>query len=440
VTNAGKLPSGSISRPQFESGEPVGKVYRLAASKPSYVNLPGPGNSVSEVESPPGSSLLGLEQIALASNPAIQQASAQISSLQGEKLQASLKPNPTFGYSGGEVGNEGRAGQQGVYFGREFESQTKRNLRMCVVDAEIAAATALLQIQEQRVLTDVRQRYYQVLVSQQKVQVLGDFGSQIESSAEIAQKLYEGREVTRIAALQSALQVKNLMIARNQADNELQAAYASLAAVCGMADGLTTDGLSGNPDPEPDVLNGGFTLQRILESSPEITRASLMLDRNQREVARQKGELIRNVDLQSTLNYDNNSDYMISNLQITIPIQVNNRNQGNIRAATARVQAAGNAIDKQVLDLKQRFAQAEREFQNAQFQIAQYRNEILPAAEDVLGLASEGFRAGEASYLELLTAQRSLLDAKLGYLDSLQGFWTAKALLDGNLLQDSLAN
>lgn len=415
-------------------------MYRLAASKPSYVNLPGPGNSVSEVESPPGSSLLGLEQIALASNPAIQQASAQISSLQGEKLQASLKPNPTFGYSGGEVGNEGRAGQQGVYFGREFESQTKRNLRMCVVDAEIAAATALLQIQEQRVLTDVRQRYYQVLVSQQKVQVLGDFGSQIESSAEIAQKLYEGREVTRIAALQSALQVKNLMIARNQADNELQAAYASLAAVCGMADGLTTDGLSGNPDPEPDVLNGGFTLQRILESSPEITRASLMLDRNQREVARQKGELIRNVDLQSTLNYDNNSDYMISNLQITIPIQVNNRNQGNIRAATARVQAAGNAIDKQVLDLKQRFAQAEREFQNAQFQIAQYRNEILPAAEDVLGLASEGFRAGEASYLELLTAQRSLLDAKLGYLDSLQGFWTAKALLDGNLLQDSLAN
>ena len=40
--------------------------------------------------------------------------------VRGRGWQAGLRPNPRVGYTAGEVGNEGTAGQQGAFIGQEF--------------------------------------------------------------------------------------------------------------------------------------------------------------------------------------------------------------------------------------------------------------------------------------------------------------------------------
>jgi outer membrane protein TolC len=50
-----------------------------------------------------------LETLALASNPAIEKAEAQVRALRGKWIQSGLYPNPVLGYAGDEIGNEGRA-------------------------------------------------------------------------------------------------------------------------------------------------------------------------------------------------------------------------------------------------------------------------------------------------------------------------------------------
>jgi cobalt-zinc-cadmium efflux system outer membrane protein len=56
-----------------------------------------------------------LEQWALASNPTLAQAVADVDTASGRAIQAGIPPNPTVGYTGQQIGSQGTAGQQGIY-------------------------------------------------------------------------------------------------------------------------------------------------------------------------------------------------------------------------------------------------------------------------------------------------------------------------------------
>ena len=65
--------------------------------------------------------------MALGRNPTLAQAAAQIAAAQGRHVQAGLYPNPVAGYMGSEMGNSGRAGQQGGFVSQEVVTAGKRN-------------------------------------------------------------------------------------------------------------------------------------------------------------------------------------------------------------------------------------------------------------------------------------------------------------------------
>src|SRR5690606_4436275 len=97
-----------------------------------------------------------LEQIALENNPTLAQSQAHVSAGHGRELQAGLYPNPTLGYLGSEIGNDGRAGQQGAYFEQEFVRGGKLGLSQDVVAQDINRLGWEYETQRYRVLTSVR--------------------------------------------------------------------------------------------------------------------------------------------------------------------------------------------------------------------------------------------------------------------------------------------
>ena len=62
---------------------------------------------------------------------------ADVDRARGLRWQVTRKPNPFVGYSASEVGNEGRAGQQGVYFSQEIVTANKLGLNDQVAGWEI---------------------------------------------------------------------------------------------------------------------------------------------------------------------------------------------------------------------------------------------------------------------------------------------------------------
>lgn len=63
----------------------------------------------------PALSLPDLEALARTHNPTLVQAHAQVEAARGRAVQAGLYPNPTAGYYGQQIGNQGTAGQQGAF-------------------------------------------------------------------------------------------------------------------------------------------------------------------------------------------------------------------------------------------------------------------------------------------------------------------------------------
>lgn len=104
-----------------------------------------------------------LESIALQRNPTLARAEARINAARGEWLQVGLRPNPRIGYDGGEIGNEGGAGFQGAFLSQEIVTADKLRLSRSVMDREIERLQQEFAVQQQRVLTDVRRSFYDVL-------------------------------------------------------------------------------------------------------------------------------------------------------------------------------------------------------------------------------------------------------------------------------------
>ena len=90
------------------------------------------------------------------------------------------------------------------------------------------------------------------------------------------------------------------------------------------------------------------------------------------------------------------------------------------------------------LSLRQRAAAVYRDFETARIAESRYREEILGSATQNLNLITKGYQDGQIDFLSMLTAQRTLLNVQLTYLNSSRKLHTAVTKLNGHLLFDSL--
>ena len=73
-------------------------------------------------------------------------------------------------------------------------------------------------------------------------------------------------------------------------------------------------------------------------------------------------------------------------------------------------------------------------------QVLRFRSTILPQTRETQELIGEGYRQGDLRFLDYLTAQRTFYQSNLRYLDVLQEYWRSLNLLNGLLLNESLAS
>jgi cobalt-zinc-cadmium efflux system outer membrane protein len=143
-----------------------------------------------------------------------------------------------------------------------------------------------------------------------------------------------------------------------------------------------------------------------------------------------------------------------------------NRNEGNIYAAEAERRRSQREVDRVKLSLAERFAVTYGRYRTAQQQAERFgqplsddevkrilslmgddrqrelerSSQILPRAQIALALATEGWRRGEFGYLQVLTAQRTLAQARLGQVRAQSALRKNAVALDGYLLTDGLGD
>jgi len=437
-------------------GGPGGLVPLQQSLRPLTSNVPvqhveptGPANAeILPVPVPPpdvhaavGPSLADFEGMALSSNPSIARASALVQAARGNWVQVGLKPNPTVGYEGQQLGSGGLAEQHGVFAEQEFVRGGKLRLNREVAAQEVARAERNLATQQQRVLTDVRIAYYNVLIAQQQEQLTRQLVGIAEQSVDVTNQLLRAQEVGRPDVLQAQIEIENTRILAINARNRRATAWQSLVTVAGQP-GMPIHILPGDPAADLPRMEFGDVLGRLVTGSPEVATAIANVERSRWALERARVESVPNVTLQGMVNVIDNGigGKPDANVMIGVPLPLWNRNQGGIVQAQGEVTAAERAVEQTELDLQNRLGPVFERYSNASNQVRRYQEAILPAAQESLDLTRRSYGAGEVGFVNLLTVQRTYSQTQLNYLQALRDLRESAAQLEGFLLSDSLQN
>ena len=380
-----------------------------------------------------------LEEIALATNPSLTEARARVNAVQGKWVQVGLYPNTELGYSGQQIGSRGQAEQQGVYIGQEFVRGHKLTLNRAIVDQEVLKAEQLAFAQEQRVFTDVRLGYYEVLIAQRRLEVTQRLVAIADEASQTAEALFKALEVSQVDVMRSRGALQMAQLFGKNATNLHEAAWTRLTAVLGTP-GIPVRPLLGDIESVAAQIDQNEALQRLLVESPEIAAAVAEVERARWAMDRAYAEPIPNIDVQAILQSDNGTGSTNGNLQVSMPIPWLNRNQGGIREAESNLVAAEHAVATVELGLQRRLATVYQRYANARNQVEDYSKAdgILDNYRATLEFVQRGYEGGEIAYLDLLTAQTTFSQTNLAYIEALGELWAATVEIEGLLLKDSL--
>lgn len=375
--------------------------------------------------------------IALSNNPTVRQAGAALEAAQGNWVQVGLYPNPGIAYLGNEIGQTGRAGQQGAYFQQEFVRGNKLALNREVAEREIMIARQNFAAQRLRVVNDVRIHFYNTLIAQRMLEITQNMESIGKQALSVADQLFNAQQVGKVDVLQARIEASNANIRVTSARNRLDASWRTLAAVAAVP-GMQRQTLAGNLDEDMPEFTWEESIARIIQESPELAASRTNVGRASEALRRARVEPIPNITVQAGPQYDLGSNHAITNVSILVPVPLFDYNQGNIRKAEADLRGARSAVARHELLLTSQLAAQFERYNNALVQYAQYRDEIMPDAREALELVGNAYRQGETSFLVLINAQRTYFFTVLAGLEAQRDLWETAIAIDGLLLTDSL--
>ena len=296
-----------------------------------------------------------------------------------------------------------------------------------------------IETQRQRVRTDIRLAFYDALAAQKRVQLARAFRSVAKEGVAVSEERVDAKVGTRPDVLQSEIQLNEVDLSIQQADFEFSAALNELAALAGVSDlGDTT--LIGELDAAFNARDPEAQFAQIVSMSPELAAAQARVDRARADLQRQSVQAIPNVTARLGAGGDNATGNAFANVQLSIPLPVHNKNQGNIQAALAEYRAATQNVQRIRQSIRRDLARVMREYNIAEATVRQYETTILPKAEETLKLMQEAQDAWEFDFLRVLTARRAYFDANLKYVAALGRLAQANAMIDGLLLTGGLSN
>src|SRR5438094_873092 len=244
--------------------------------------------------------------------------------------------------------------------------------------------------------------------------------------------------------LEAEVETQRARISARMQENTLREEWRSLAAVIGQPD-LPLATVAGDLEKGWPELNEEEAVEAIAKESPAVriadaaeVRAQTVLDRARREAipdVQVRGGMEYNHELLGSVPFAKGWEGIA---EVAVQIPLFNRNQGNVTAARADIDRAGQEKKRIALTLRERAATAIDQYANARLMALEYRDEMLPRAKKAYALMVEKYGQMLASYPRVLDTQRKLYELQIEYIAVLESAWTNGIALQGYLLTDGL--
>ncbi|MFK8112200.1 MAG: TolC family protein [Rubripirellula sp.] len=386
-------------------------------------------------ESSSPATLPELESLAVSTHPALAEMRSQVEAARGKMIQAGLPFNPVLQYQSDEIFNDDSSGIHSLTLSQQYVTANKLGIAQQVQLQAVQKQQAQLNLEELRVRTQVRIAFARTLVAQQRVELTKQLVMLSDESTKSVLQLFEAEEVSKVSLLQARVEKQQVQLTAENAATQLEASRMALTAAAAIQD--LPPILIGDLRADLTEKPWNELLDQIQQTSPEMASAGSELERARRALQLACAQITPNITGQVGLGVDTSTDDTFARLGVSVPLPIRNRNQGNLRTARANISAASAAIDRTQLDLASRLSVAVSRYATARQRAQRLDNHVLPMAQETLELSRQAFEAGESTFLELLTAQRTLFTTRLSSLEALGQAREALAEIEGLLVSSS---
>ncbi len=393
----------------------------------------------------PGLSLEELERLALANNPTVAQVQANVRVAAGLARQAGLYPNPTAGYYGDEIrGGSMGGGKQGGFISQTIVTGGKLRAARRVAELFAQEAKTTGEMQQLRILNNVRMMFYQVLADQQLMDVRQNLAKLAADATQTSYQLANVGQADRPDVLQAEVEQQQINVSFRIAQQNLRSSWRTLAAVVGKPD-LAQTRLEGDLEAIPDLSYEEW-LATTLRDSPEVKLAQQAVDRAQASLAQARKVPIPDLQLYGNLsqNYEplettRKPIGLNGGVQIGVQLPIFNRNQGNIAAARGEIESAKQEIVRLRLQIARDVASLFRDYDSARATVQQYKTEMLPRAQQAYRLYQTNYQKMAGAYPQALISQRTLFQLEVDYVQALESAWQSALGIRGFGLMNGLS-
>ncbi|RJF95588.1 TolC family protein [Noviherbaspirillum saxi] len=364
--------------------------------------------------------------LAMQSNPDLSAVQYELQAVEATLLQANVLPNPSL-----EIGIEDRrreTRESTLQVSQSIELGGKRFARVRAAESSLSAAVADLNAKKAEVRATVITAFFDALAAQERVRLAEEAGELAQRATNVANKRVAAGKVSPVEETKARVAESSVRLELAQARSELNSARKRLSATWGnllprfeKAEGQL------NVLPELPGMDG---ISQRLTTSPTLTRARHEVDRRQALAQVERSRRIPDMAVTLGVKRSEEPGRNQAVVGLSIPLPLFDSNRGNVLESLRRVDKARDELSATEIRVDGELAQAYEKLSVSRQEAESLQKEIVPGAQSAYDAASKGFEFGKFGFLDVLDAQRTLLQAKSQYLRALSEAHRAAADID----------
>jgi len=374
---------------------------------------------------PPVNKKISLEEAiktAIEKNPQLQATLDQIEAADGLLRQSKLYPNPVLELLAEEMPSSElglNQSQNLVGVTQPIITGGKRGLGIKVSEKakekdELERDAVLLAV-----IADTKKAFYKVVADQEGYAIA-------KKVQEIAKGIYESEKVRFDAGEVAITNVLRAEVELSKANNSVSYAEGNLLnsikelqTVMGTPE-ETVGGATGKLSSSPAALSLPDLELKMKNNQPVLKASKKGIEIADTLLALEKRQVVPDINVSAGYKRLTQENVDTVQMGIEIPAPFFNRNQGNIQKGKALSRKAKSEDQSVYNELLLQLKKNVNSYNVERRRVVEFRDKILPRAEESLKLIERGYKEGEFNYIDLLDAQRTWAETRISYLESLK--------------------
>lgn len=371
--------------------------------------------------------------LAVLQNPELRTYPYDLRAAEARVLQAGLRPNPELEIEVEEFAGSGErrgfdVAETTVQVGQPIELGGKRDKRVRLASLDKELVQWDYESARLDVMRDAGQAFAAVLAVQDRVALAErvlDLSRQ--AHATVAQRVEAGKD-SPVDELRAGVVLSKSRIELQKAQKALTTARHNLAAVWGGRAASFERAVGdfyevSRPVPPEDPA-------AAIAANPDIARWETQEQRQRAALRLEKARAAPDVMLGGGVRRFEQTDDSALVFGLAVPIPLFDRNQGGIRQAIADLGKTRRQYEAVQVRTLAALSEATGALAAAYDEVTILRADVLPRAQQAFEAAQEGYQQGKFDYLYVLDTQRTLFETQAQYIDSVEAWHKAQAVVE----------